>query len=124
MQKFIIILLLFLLSGDIGFASEVSRLPGTSIADALLQRDTLLPLYTVTAVKVPDCNDISVINTELISRPEYNKIKGNKKYASSPWNELWTVKACGKNVYVPITFVPNEKGTSYIIKSDSVKLDK
>ncbi len=105
------------------FAVDFKRLPGTSIADNLLQRDTLLPVYSAVSVNLNGCNDMSVINTELITRPEFNKIIGGKRYASSEWKELWTVMACGKKVYVPVTYVPDKKGigTSYIIDSGEIK---
>lgn len=99
-----------------------SRLPGNSIADYRLQMDTLFPVFVVVTVKMnKKCKNISVIDTELVSMPEYKKKKGNKKYASSPWEELWTVKACRKNVKVPITFIPYKNGTSYAISQDKIE---
>ena len=105
------------------FAVDFNRLPGNSIADNLLQRDTLLPVYSAVSVNLNGCNDMSVINTELITRPEFNKIIDGKRYGSSEWKELWTVMACGKKGSVPIIFFPDKNGigTSYIIDSGEIK---
>ena len=72
------------------FAVDFNRLPGNSIADNLLQRDTLLPVYSAVSVNLNGCNDMSVINTELITRPEFNKIIDGKRYGSS--GLLWLVE--------------------------------
>ncbi len=116
------VLLLFVFATSV-LAVDFKRLPGTSIADNILQRDTLLPVYSAVSVNLKGCTDMSVINTELITSPEFNKVIGNKRYASSAWKELWTVRACGEKVSVPIIFVPDEvgTGTSYMIDSGEIK---
>ena len=76
------VLLLFVFATSV-LAVDFKRLPGTSIADNILQRDTLLPVYSAVSVNLKGCTDMSVINTELITSPEFNKVIGNKRYASS-----------------------------------------
>lgn len=122
-KKFLFSVLLVCILSISAFASEFKRFPGNSIADAVLQRDTVLPVYSAISLNNRNCTDMSVIYTELITRPEFNKVIGNKRYASTPWKELWTVMACGKKVYVPVTYVPDKKGigTSYIIESGEIK---
>ena len=112
---------LFLLLGVMVYAAE--RLPGRSLADAVLQYDTLKAVYSSAIIAVPECKeDLSVVNTELISEPEFRNKRG-KLQAVSDWAEKWTVNACGKEVSVPIVFIPDKRGTgtSFIVYKPNLK---
>ena len=124
MKKNILLVVLFLFVLSVSaFAVKFKRLPGNSIADVVLQRDILLPVYSSVSVNLKDCSHMSVVNTEIITMPEFNKIIGNRRYASTAWKELWTIMACGEKVSVPIIFVPDKSGTgtSYMIDSSEIK---
>ena len=102
-----------------------SRLPGTSIADKLLQSNALFNVYVAAAVKVGgNCRDLSAVNTALTKKPQLGKNADGSLYVASPWEEVWTVKACGKYVDVPITFIPNRNtpGTTFAINQNDVRL--
>ena len=109
-------LLILFLSGIAVFANN-NRLPGSSIADNRLQADTLSTVYTASAMVKSNCNKFQVINTELKTMPQYNKIYKGQRFASSTWIEEWTVDACGQKLVVPIAFIPDKKGfgTSFSI---------
>ncbi|MCL2473867.1 MAG: hypothetical protein FWF23_03055 [Alphaproteobacteria bacterium] len=80
-------------------------LPGKTQADARLQFDTLKNVYVSVGVLERDCNNFSVINTELV-----------QELQEGSWKEEWTVNACGTNVYVPITFIASKAGgTTFLI---------
>ena len=99
-----------------GKARVVSLLPGDSIASPQLQQDARLPLSGAVAgvvLKGQNCT-VDVLDTHLVgSAPSVPK---------QPWNELWTVGACGKRLNVPIQFVPDAvgPGTSIHIESKAV----
>lgn len=100
-----------------------NRLPGSSIADARLQADTLMPVFMATYIVTNQCEEITVVDTKVTKKPTY-KQRGAYLYADSAWNETWYLKACGKKVSVPITFIPDSTGTSYAINQDNIKVTK
>lgn len=128
MKKYIVyIFILSLFFNGICIASEVkssNRYPGTSIASALLQKDASIAVFSAAGLKVKNCTDFSVTDTLLQTKPEFNKIYNGYRYASTPWFEEWTVNACGKNVFVPIMFIPDDDGlgTSFAVSADNVRL--
>lgn len=94
-------------------------LPGATKADAKLQGDTLLPVYTSASVKLPKCEKMSVIDTAILKQP-YNTKFENGKYIEGVWKEQWTVKGCGQNVYIPVNFIIEKSGTTYMINQKEV----
>lgn len=99
-----------------GKARVVSLLPGESIASPQLEHDAKLPLSGAVVAYVPKGSNcvVDVLDTHL---------DGPAPTASKqPWNELWTVSACGKRLRVPIQFVPDAvgEGTSIHIESKAV----
>ena len=99
-----------------GKASVVSLLPGGSIASPQLQHDARLPLAGAVAgvvLKGQKC-DVDVLDTAVAGAPP--------AASKQPWNEVWTVAACGERFNVPIRFVPDMvgDGTSIHIESKDV----
>jgi hypothetical protein len=101
-----------------GKASVISVLPGESYAGPQLEHDAVLPLVAAVTAFVPKdqkCT-VDVLDTHLVgSAPTASK---------HPWNEIWTIGACGKRMSVPIQFVPDlvGEGTSIHIESKAVTL--
>ena len=98
-----------------GKAKVISLLPGDSIASPQLQHDARLPLSGAVAgivLKGQNCQ-VDVLDTHLTGAPPAPK---------QPWNEIWTVSACGKHLNVPMQFVPDAvgEGTSIHIASKAV----
>ena len=99
-----------------GKASVISLLPGDSYAGPQLQHDAILPLYGAVAgivLRGQNCQ-VDVLDTHFAgSAPPVPR---------QPWNEIWTVGACGKQLNVPIQFVPDAVGggTSIHIDAKSV----
>ena len=92
MKRYIIFLLVILSAS--AFAANTLPLPGESLANEKLQADTLMTSYAAAGTKVSNCNNYSVINTKVLRQP-----------ANGSWKEEWVINACGKNVFVPITFI-------------------
>ncbi len=94
-------------------------LPGASKANLKLQADTLMPVYTAAGIKVPKCTKLSIYDTAILKQP-HDMVMEDGKYVSGSWSEQWAVKACGQNVYVPIEFVLDKDGATYLIDNSKV----
>lgn len=94
-------------------------LPGKTIANTKLQVDTLMPAQLAASILVKNCGKFTVTDTVVIQQPKDLVVKNNM-YVGGNWREKWTINACGTNVYIPITFVMNNTGTSYIINQKEV----
>ena len=96
-------------------------LPGGTLGNEKLQYDTLMPVYTMAQIKVQDCQKYSVTDTKVTKQP-YDLKTENGAYIDGKWEELWTVSACGKKVYVPIRFVLDRTGATWAISEKNVKI--
>jgi hypothetical protein len=78
-------------------------LPGTTLADPMLQRDANAGIVAVAAVRRPSgCNEPGkVIDTAVSKQPERPGVR---------WNEVWTVMQCGARLPLPVTFTPASTG--------------
>lgn len=97
--------------------------PGKTIADVQLQKDTLVAAYAAAAVFVKNSNYISVVNTKVTQSPR-NLKKKNGKIIGGDWGELWTIACDEKKVDVPIIFILDETGCSYVINNSGVKFSE
>ncbi len=107
MKRYIIFLLLIFSTS--AFAANTLPLPGQSLANEKLQSDTLMTSYAAAGTKVSNCNNYSVINTKVLRQP-----------ANGSWKEEWVINACGKNVFVPITFILDSTGATYAISAREI----
>lgn len=96
-------------------------LPGGSLGNTQLQYDTLMPVYVIAKSKIPNCPRYSVTDTKVIKEPYELKTK-NGAYVDGKWDELWTISACNKNIYVPIKFILDANGTTWSISESEVKI--
>lgn len=78
-------------------------LPGDGWAGPLLERDTMVQVAAAAAIYTHDRCPVDVIRTHLTE----GKPSTNPK---APWTELWTVRSCGKQFGLPVTFTPDESG--------------
>jgi hypothetical protein len=76
--------------------------PGMTMADPELQKDTLKSLEVAVVRAMPKCDKaIAVRMTQVLEPPA--KAQGR-------WKELWQAHACGREIGQVIEFVPNSKG--------------
>jgi hypothetical protein len=103
-----------------GRGEQVAPLfPGTTVAGPSLQRDGLRQAMTATKAVVPDCDRITVNGTRFDGPP--GSVPRGGGQAKAPWNETWTLGACGRVVAVPMEFIPNERGTAIRIDLRAVR---
>ena len=88
--------------------------PGTTLAAPLLIHDALLFAVNAARIKRGDlkCKSMDIFDMRVDQQLDENKC----------WSEIWTFRACGKDVDVPISFVPNPKtgGTTFFIRDISM----
>lgn len=98
-------------------------LKGGSVANTKLQYDTLMPVYTAVGTFVDGCKNMSVFDTKVTKEP-YDLKQENGTYVDGKWEELWSVNACGAEVAVPVKFVLDPTGATYIVSLDEIVVNK
>ena len=98
----------------VGSSSRTALLPGTTIADPLLQRDGIR--YATLAAeangpKPAGCNTVRVVDTAFGA---YGTPAPKARPGVDPrsWTENWTVDACGTSTLVKLSFLPDATGTT------------
>lgn len=84
-------------------------LPGTTHAGPQLQKDSAPTVFAMALTKAKSCTDAYVSDTLF-------KAYGPATSASprQPWNETWTIIACGQTILDEVRFIPDGTGTSYV----------
>jgi hypothetical protein len=87
-----------------------------TIADALLQRDVLLPLRIVDLAELPEEARAGwhVVGAEVLENPQ---LSADGRRIVGPWSERWTVESGGMRRAHTIVFTPERGGTSYSIET-------
>ena len=92
--------------------------PGTTIADASLQRNGLRHAVSAARAAAPTCDRITVNETRLNGPAGLAPRTGK---TTQPWTETWVLGACGRLVAVPMEFTPDERGTLIRIDGRGVR---
>jgi hypothetical protein len=95
-----------------GEMKRIAALPGTTIADLALQRDSLVYAAMGMAKIAPrDCKDTKFVNTRFVGfgaeNPQAAQGRNNRA-----WTEEWTVRSCGVTGIVTMHFTPDATGTN------------
>lgn len=102
--------------------NSVVGLAGTTQGSLLLQKDSLTYAHMSVSLKAKDCKTFEVTNTRFEgfgSRP-FDKPDPGPNAKFRLWWETWTLAGCGRTFDVPMTFTPDEKGTTIIPSSDKI----
>ena len=98
----------------------ITTFPGDAEGDPELQNDTLQNIETnFVVLRIPtkkSCH-ITVVDTRLVGARSTALESG----LLSPWKESWDVKTCGKVYVVPITFIPDNTGTSISVGTSEIR---
>jgi hypothetical protein len=96
-----------------GQIASLIGLPGTTLADPLLQRDALTFATTAAGIFTKTCTSFDVTNTRFeafgLSTPATADPGAGAHFR--PWWETWTLVGCGRSLAVPMNFVPDSTGT-------------
>lgn len=87
--------------------ASIIAVPGDTHADLTLQRDALHYAWLGAKVVAPSCTTPHIRHT---------RYDGIVDAARKAWRETWTVAACGQTIALPITFTPDQTGTSISAK--------
>ena len=96
-----------------GTLQTTPLLPGTTIADPQLQRDSVQYAAAGMGSMPPGCNQGEVVDTRYVGLD--GRSPGTQQPVdASPraWTELWTLEACGKRAAVTMQFTPDATGTA------------
>ncbi|MCM1339807.1 MAG: hypothetical protein NC191_09065 [Muribaculaceae bacterium] len=110
-MKKLLLILIGIVVGCIAWAQNTLPLPGQSLANEKLQADTLKTSYIAAGTKTPNCTNFSVANTRILKQP-----------SNGYWKEEWQINACGKQVFVPITFILDPTGATFSISQNEIHL--
>jgi uncharacterized protein YceK len=94
--------------------AERAVMPGSTIADRILQRDTFLLLVQkdLSELEGGVCRARKVTDTELLLPVEGAKVEDGRPVAGH-WTERWTLDRCGAPVRYIIRFVTTRTGTTF-----------
>ena len=89
-------------------------IPGSSIADRVLQRDTFLLLVQkdLSELEGGPCRTRKVTDTEVLFPVDGAQVEDGRPVAGH-WSERWTIDRCGAPVRYIIRFVTTRTGTTF-----------
>ena len=96
--------------------AEATPVPGDTIADRTLQRDTLAFLTQRDLSEAgPEarCRIRKVVKTEVLVPLDGGQVEGDRPIAGQ-WVERWTLDRCGASVGYVIRFNTTRKGTTFV----------
>jgi hypothetical protein len=96
--------------------AEATTVPGDTLADRVLQRDTLAFLAQRDLSEAgPEarCRSRKVLATEVLAPLEGGQVEGDRPIAGQ-WVERWTLDRCGASVVYVVRFNTTRKGTTFI----------
>ena len=96
--------------------AEATRVPGDTLADRILQRDTLAFLTQRDLAEAgleARCRIRKVVATAVLEPLEGSQVEGDRPVAGR-WVERWTLARCGASVGYVIRFNTTRTGTTFI----------
>lgn len=106
---------------DVSMQREVSEaetptVPGATLADRILQRDTLAFLaqrdLSEAGPEAP-CRARKIVGTEVLVPVEGGQVEGGRPIAGQ-WVERWTLDRCGATLAYVIRFTTTRTGTTFV----------
>jgi hypothetical protein len=98
---------------DTSKSQVIPGMPGTTIADPELVRDTLLNVYQGAKLKFSACEKIRFVDSEFDAFDgEPNPKAKVQRNGGRAWRETWTVNGCGSLLPMVVRFIPDETGTA------------
>jgi hypothetical protein len=100
-----------------GALLRTALLPGTTIADPLLQQDAILSaMVQAHRLISANCAQTRVFETRFVEF-EGTPLSTVQGLAVRPWREDWRVEGCGKRAVVPVHFAPDPTGTTIVAEN-------
>jgi hypothetical protein len=105
-----------------GTLRRIALLPGTTIADPLLQQDAVKYALAATVGLMRDCQTRVIVETRFVEF-EGAPLSTVGGQVVRPWREDWRAEGCGKRVVVPVHFNPDPSGTTIRASSKEAHAD-
>ena len=102
-----------------GTRRMVETLPGTTVADPVLQRDAMQAAVMALRTAAPNCPQPRPRAAEFDGRDS----EPDAPRRTQPWAETWIFEACGALLAVPMRFSPTARGTSFTAGSGVRRLN-
>jgi hypothetical protein len=96
--------------------SGAAAVPGATLADPVLQRDTLAFLAQKDLTEAgPEarCRSRKIVATEILAPVDGGEVEDGRPIAGR-WVERWTVDRCGASVDYVVRFTTTRKGTTFL----------
>jgi hypothetical protein len=106
-----------LTSADKGQVKMLAGMPGTTLADPVLVRDSFPHIHAALGARIANCTRVRFVDTrfEGFDGPPNPKAKSQSQ-GSCPWHETWTLNLCGPTAAVTLRYVPQTDGTQISAK--------
>jgi hypothetical protein len=96
-----------------GAKDGTEAVPGETLGDAGLRRDTVRTILESERVLAPDCAAPKVVDTKLVEGPSNMVIKDSRPVRGE-WSERWVVDRCGTQVAYGVSYAADPKGGTFI----------
>lgn len=110
------ILNLYFFAGADEKVNTAIGIPGTTLADPILQRDAVQYANIGSSLAAKDCKLFLVKNTKFesfgLSIPPTPDPGPSQRFR--PWWETWTMVGCNRTFRTPMNFIPDAKGTRVV----------
>ncbi len=87
-------------------------LAGDTQADPVLQRDSVRIAFAAASAAFSGCQDAAVIDTHYAGPEGAANPTLPLARRIPPWREDWTLRGCGKQIVLPLHFIPDATGTT------------
>lgn len=88
-------------------------IPGQTLADPGLRRDTVRTILENEKVVAPDCTSPKVVNTAIVEQPS-NMVVKDGRAVQGGWSESWMIDRCGTQVAYGVSYTADPNGGTFI----------
>ena len=89
------------------------KIPGETLGEPLLQRDTNRTILEIEKTLAPDCAAPKVVDTKVLEKPANVDVRDSRPVQGT-WSERWIVDRCGTQVAYRVNYAIDPKGGTNI----------
>lgn len=88
-------------------------IPGRTLADPGLRRDTVRTIVENERVVAPNCTSPKVVDTVIVEEPSNMEVR-NGRAVRGGWSESWMIDRCGTQVAYGVSYAADPNGGTFI----------
>jgi len=92
---------------------KVEPMPGETLGELTLQRDTAQTIFAFEKALAPDCAAPKVVDTKVVEKLSGVEVKDGRPVGGK-WSERWVVDRCGTQVTYGVSYEADPKGGTNI----------